>query len=390
MVPVVFLQFHIFQYMHFALAETMAIGCILLGILGIVQMWDESKTVKKLMYVCIGTMGLFFAWLMKIQFVYVSVIGLVLMLIYLVWDLVKNRKLTRQSLLVLAVAVSISTLLGFIYYQYWYLPYREPFIYIMKNQTGGRFHFGIYFWRIVGENLSRYFSTQYVLPVWIACLVALIPGIYVWVKTENKLYKRIFLFSLIWMLVELHKIAIHHVPSRYLLSGYASMLVLVGTVLFGLSTLAREKTKAIFKNIYGVGVAGMLLLVTTHVYNYGVALNRRSYQVRDLNNYMYHYNELNLVVIGPWAPTVTWNTKMRALPVWKDFLNDKQIKQKFKPDIVVTEPGESDSDGAFCADNFDIVNESDSVKKTWIGKWPVHIYWMKKEQDNSTKPRQVN
>jgi hypothetical protein len=64
--------------------------------------------------------------------------------------------------------------------------------------------------------------------------------------------------------------------------------------------------------------------------------------------------------------------------VWKDFLNYQDIKAKYHPDIVVTEPGEADSDGAFCADNFDIVNESDSVKMTWIGKWPVHIYWMKK------------
>ncbi len=376
--PIVFLQFHIFQYMHFGLAETMSIGCILMGMFGFVQMWDQPNTTKKLLHLIMAISFIMFSWFMKIQFLYVVGMAATVIFIYLIYDVIKNKRITKQLVFVTITALVYASVLALIYYKFWYLKYKEPFEYIMKNQTGGRFDLGIYFWQIIGENLTRYFSTQYVKPLWIAFVVAFPLGIFTWIKVKNKLYKRIFLFSMIWVLFEVHKIAIHHVPSRYLLSGYASMLVLTGSVLFGLGCLAMEREGAFFKNLYRVFFVGMIVLTATHLYNYATAFNRRTYRVKELNNYMYHYDRKNMVVIGPWAPTVTWNTKMRSFPVWKDFLNDKDIKNKYHPDIVVMEPGEADSDGAFCADNFDIVNEADSVKKTWIGKWPVHIYWMKK------------
>ncbi len=380
--PIVFLQFQVFQYMHFALAEMMSITCILLGMFGIVQMWDEPNGRKKIFYLVFGLSFMMFAWYMKIQFAYVAGIAAVIMLIYLVRDIAKNKKLSKGTANIAAVGFICTLILVVIYYQFWYIRYRGPYIYIMQNQTGNRFDFGIYFWAIIGENLRRYFSTQYVQPMWISFLIALPIGIYTWIKVQNKLYKRIFLFSLIWSIFELHKIAIHHVPSRYLLSGYAAMLILTGTVLFGLCYLTMEREGGFVKRFYQIYFLGMIILVGTHLYNYTIAFNRITYRVMELSAYMQQYNNKNLVVIGPWAPTVTWNTRMRSLPVWKDFLNYQDIKNTYHPDVVVTEPGESDSDGAFCADNFDIVNESDSVKMAWIGKWPVHIYWMKKSTEN--------
>ncbi len=380
--PLIFLQFHVFQYMHFSLAEMMSVACILMGMFGLANMWDEENLRKKLFYLLLGLTSMMFAWFMKIQFVYVTGIAGVYVLIYLISDLVKKKKFSKHMLWVAVTSVALILLLGAIYYKYWYLHYKGPFEYIMKNQTGGRFHFGKYFWNIVAENFNRYFTTQYVMPVWIACLIALPVGIWCSFKVKNRLYKRIFIFSLIWFLVELHKISIHHVPSRYLLSQYASMLTLTGTVLFGLCHLCMERSPVFYKNIYKGYFFLMILLVGTHLYNYTLSLQRRRFHIQDLNNYMNRYNNPNMVVIGPWAPTVTWNTQMRSLPVWKDFLNFKDIKNKFHPDVVVMEPGEADSDGAFCADNFDVVNESDSVVKTWIGKWPVHIYWMRKDPEN--------
>lgn len=376
--PIIFLQFHVFQYMHFVLAEMMSMGCILLGMFGIAKMWDEENTKKKIIYLLLGLTSLMFAWYMKIQFLYVVGIAAIILFIYLVWEIAKNKKITKSVMIVAITAILYSAALAFIYYQFWYLRYKVPYEYIMHNQAGSRFGFGKYFWQVVAENLNRYFTTQYVKPIWISFFCAFPIGIWTWMKVKNKLYKRIFLFLLVWVLFEIHKIAIHHVPSRYLLSGYVAMLSLTGTVLFGLCYLCLEQSTRMFKRIYQLYFIGMTVLVGTHLYNYSIAFNRRAFHVKELNNYMYHYNNKNLVVIGPWAPTVTWNTTMRALPVWKDFLNYQDIKNKYHPDVVVTEPGESDSDGAFCADNFDIVNEADSVKMTWIGKWPVHIYWMKK------------
>lgn len=377
LVPVVFLQFHIFQYMHFSLAEMMSVGCILLSMFGWVQMWDEKDLKKKIGYLLMALSFLCFSWYMKIQFLYTIGIGAFLMLIYLIWDFIKYRSI-RNVIYLGFMAAIYTAVLGFLYYQFWYLPYQLPFEYIMKNQAGNRFGFGIYFWQIVAENFNRYFTAVYVQPLWITFVFSLPLGIYLWIKGTHRMFNRIFLFSLLWFIVELHKITIHHVPSRYLLSAYVAMLLLSSTVFYGIYQFYREHKGTRLKYLFKISFLGLILLISSHLTNYTQAFKRRTFQVKNLNNYLYHYNTKNFVAIGPWAPTVTWNTKIRSFPVWKDFLNYQDIKVKYHPDIVVTEPGEADSDGAFCADNFDIVNESDSVKMTWIGKWPVHIYWMKK------------
>ena len=377
-IPITFLQFHVFQYMHFSLAETMAIGCILLGMFSLVNMWDEENTMKKIFWLILGCSSLIFSWMMKVQFLYINVLLSLYLLIYVITKIIKDRRASKNTLWVLGVSVFVSGIWMLLYYKFWYLRYKEPFEYIMLNQTSGRFDLGKYFWPIIGENLTRYFSTQYVKPLWICFIPSLCISIFVWIKAKNKFFNRLFLFQLLWFAVELHKISIHHVPSRYLLSAYVVMLSVIATALYGLYLVWKSNSGILYRWMYALSLGGILFLTGTHLYNYSVAYNRRTFHVRDLNNYMEKYAKDKKVALGPWASTITWNTNIKTLPVWKDFLNYKDIKNTFHPDIVVTEPGEADSDGAFCADNFDIVNEADSVKMTWIGKWPVHIYWMKK------------
>jgi len=378
-IPIVFLQFHVFQYMHFSLAEMMSVSCILLGMFGLANMWDEDDERKKIGYLVLGLTFLMFSWYTKIQFIYIGLVAVVFLLIYIFHQIFKHKKITGSLVWVTVVSILVPAIMIFIYYKFWYLEYKEPFEYIMKNQTGNRFPPAKYFWGVIGENLKRYFTTPFVQPVWIGFLLGLPLGIYTWVKTENKLFKRIILFSLIWFLVELHKIEIQHVPSRYLLSGYIAMLCFIATSVYGFWDYSTKNHVGLNKILQKILLVGVFVLVATHLYNYGGALVNRTYRVKHINEYMQQYETQSMVVLGPWAPTVTWNTAMRSLPVWKDFLNDKNISATYAPDIVITEPGEADSDGAFCADGYDIVNESDSVKKIWIGKWPVHIYWMRKK-----------
>jgi hypothetical protein len=379
-IPIVFLQFYVFQYMHFALAEMMSVSCILLGMFGLVNMWDEKNQRKKIWYLVLGIIFLMFAWYTKIQFLYIGIVAFIYLFIYLVHSIVKEKKVSAQTLWVAIFSIIITLFLAYIYYQFWYVRFKAPFEYIIKNQTGNRFPPAQYFWGVIGENFTRYFTTPFVKPLWIGFIISIPAGIYVWTRSSNPLFKRIMLFTTIWFLAELHKIAIQHVPSRYLLSGYVSMLIFIGTVGYGIWDMGIKKNGTFFRMMGWICFAGSIFLVGTHIYNLDDSMRNRTYNVKEINDYMQKYDDKKMVVIGPWAPTVTWNTHMRSFPVWKDFLNDEHIKLLYDPDIVVTEPGEADSDGAFCADNYDIVNESDSVKKIWIGKWPVHIYWMKKEE----------
>lgn len=376
-IPVVLFQFHVFQYSHFALAEMLAIGFIILGMYFLVTMFIESDIKKGNSALVLGLICIHFSWFTKIQFLYVEVVALIFIFIYLL-KLLMSKKNAKHILQIFITSLLTTGILIGLYYFLWYSPYQEPFNYIMNNQASNRFGFNKYFWQIVAENYNRYFSTQYVKPFWIIFLVTLPLGVWTWIKSQNPRFKAIMLFLSAWIFIELHKITIQHVPSRYLLSGYIACLLWVGTTGYGIYTNVKSSHE---KNGKGLFILFMILLIGlwgTHMYSYFTSYQRRTFQIAYINQYIRNYNQHDLVVIGPWAPTISWNSHIKSLPVWKDFLNDKKIKDNFHPDIVVTEPGEADSDGAFCADNFDVVNEADSVKKIWIGKWPVHIYWMKK------------
>src|SRR5688572_10235685 len=170
-IPIVFLQFHVFQYMHFSLAEMMSVSCILLGMFGLVNMWDEPDRRIKLRYLVLGLSFLMFAWYTKIQFVYVGVIAFVYILIFLIHQIIQQKKLSGNTAWVLVFSILVPLLWAWIYYQFWYLEYKEPFEYILKNQTGNRFPPSKYFWGVIGENLRRYFTTPFVIPVWIGFLI---------------------------------------------------------------------------------------------------------------------------------------------------------------------------------------------------------------------------
>lgn len=378
-IPIVFLQFHVFQYMHFSLAEMMSVSCIFLGMFGFVNMWDEKDQPKKIRYLIFGLMFIMFSWYSKIQFIYTGALAFIFLIVYITQHVIQYKKITEELIWVVTFSTLVTGVMVWIYYKFWYLEFKAPFEYIMKNQTGNRFPPAKYFWGVIGENLNRYFTTPFVQPVWIGFVISIPIGIFAWIKSNNKFFKRVILFSLIWFLVEIHKIEIQHVPSRYLLSGYVSMLCFISATAYGIWDLAIQFPNKTTKILQRTSILGVMILVVAHLYNYSGALLDRTYRVKNLNDYMQQYDTKSMVVLGPWAPTVTWNTTMRSLPVWKDFLNDKNISATYAPDIVITEPGEADSDGAFCADGYDIVNEADSVKIAWIGKWPIHIYWMKKQ-----------
>lgn len=377
-IPTVMLQFHVFQYSHFALAEMMAISFFILSMFMMVKMKAEKKYSNQLFLLVVGLLLMHFSWFTKIQFIYTELIVAVFIIILIIQHVRKRTWNLRQVIIFMVTGFLTTAILMGVYYFLWYKPFEEPFRFIMNNQTSNRFGFNEYFWNIVAENYQRYFSTQYVKPFWILFLVSLPLGILVWVKSSQPEFKAMMLFLSIWIIVELHKITIQHVPSRYLLSGYVAVLFWLGMTLYGFWNHYRSSHNSKGKVQGYLALLTVLVLTFTHVLTYRISYLRRTFQVMDVNLYMHQYAADNLVVIGPWSPTISWQSNIRSLPVWKDFLNDKKIKDTFHPDIVVTEPGEADSDGAFCADNFDIVNESDSVKKIWIGKWPVHIYWMKK------------
>jgi hypothetical protein len=53
--------------------------------------------------------------------------------------------------------------------------------------------------------------------------------------------------------------------------------------------------------------------------------------------------------------------------------------EKFNPAAVITEPGETDSRGAFMSQGIHLAALSDSTRSITLGPWRLLVYWIKEE-----------
>jgi hypothetical protein len=114
-------------------------------------------------------------------------------------------------------------------------------------------------------------------------------------------------------------------------------------------------------------------------YNYIDTFRHRTFVIRNANEYLARSLQPNDVVLGAWAPSLTWDSKSKALPVWNNFLNYKDPIIKFQPKAVIAETDEQDSEQAYTSQGINLQDLADSTKTVKIGQWKVKIYWLKPE-----------
>jgi hypothetical protein len=120
-----------------------------------------------------------------------------------------------------------------------------------------------------------------------------------------------------------------------------------------------------------------LLPLVQNLYFVKVSVSERTYAVKSLNSYIASITKEGDVLIGPWAPALTWEVRAHAYPIWAGFLGERDVLKYYKPDFIISEPNEEDSDGAYRKNDILLENISDEVFKEHIAEWDVIVYKVK-------------
>jgi hypothetical protein len=364
-------QYQVFQSSHFSMAEMLSVASVLLSIHFLARSFDPEFSQKKKYLQAIAS-GLFlsFAYYFKIQFLYLIIMLPAAMTI--LWFATKF--LVRKAIIRQGFAIA-STLLFFLllYLFAWYLPNKEAYDYMMVHQSGG-FDLSEKTGEYIRFNLTYHFLRgwfQWFVYIFLALLVM---GFIILKRSTSRRYTVLFFSSLVWFLLELHKLTMVYLPTRYQVSLMVSMGLLMSVVSCELRSWPNARARLVFK----VLTAGaLIIMVVINGYHYTDTLRHRTFAIRDTNNYLAKTLDPDDVVLGAWAPSLTWESRAKALPVWNNFLNYQDPVNKFQPRMVIAETDEQDSEQAWSSQGISLQEISDSTKTVKIGHWVVEIYWLK-------------
>ncbi len=246
---------------------------------------------------------------------------------------------------------------------------------MMEHQSGS-FGISILTGKYILFNIYTYFIKSPVLILSLTFLISVLVGFRLLSFKTSMVYPGLFRGSFVWFILELHKLTMVYLPTRYLVSFYISMGFLISVVLAEVISGKYEyKKKPVFNyRTLAFLIIGMLFIL--NLSTYFRTYQRRSFQIKELNEYFAGYKFGDRPVLGAWAPSLTWECKARALPVWNDFLNYQSPLATFHPPIVISEPDQEDSNQAYSSQGINLNQASDSVRTSHVGKWILNIYWI--------------
>lgn len=365
------LQYQVFQFTHFALAEILSSSLILLSIALYLQARiepDEKISRRKL---AAAVIILSLSYYFKIQFIYIIFLPLVTILFEKAFGRWKplGHGILRTVLLWTAIP-------AFVYLVGWYLPSFTTYNHMMVHQSGT---FGISGETIdlIEFNLREFFLKGPSLYLTILFLLMLFLSILLYRNGATRKFKVLLPAALAWNLLELHKILMVYLPTRYQLSLLVSIGFTISLILaeaFEGKSMLPDMVKKIFRYSAVFIVMSVLIL---QVVSYQKTLSNRTFEIREVNRYLASCSGEEDTVIGAWAPSFTWKSNSRSFPVWNGFLNFQDPLNSFHPRAIVSEPDEEDSNQAYLHQSIDLNLISDSVKTFKIGLWDVNIYWVK-------------
>jgi 4-amino-4-deoxy-L-arabinose transferase-like glycosyltransferase len=365
------LEFHIFQFAHYALSEMICIDFIMLSLYFLLKVTQNDDRKKKLLMILLSSLFIFLCYATKIQYLYVAAILPVTTFLIAFATTVGERKIMRRQYSLFALSVLFSMGFIVIYYLLWYLPNKEFYDYVMASESGGRY-------QSTYQGLKGVAQYNWEHLLWIKELKVLISHFFVVFilamiffifKKKNAVHSVIALFSLMWVMLELHKIPMSYLPNRYLLSLFFASAVFI-SAFYSELTFYFKKIKFVF----------FILSIAFGIYNlsmYNDALTRRSYQISAVNEYLSKYDLKEKPVIGAWASAFCWNNKAITFPVWNNYFNWKDPIITYKPAVVVSESDENESDATYRNQGIDLNKLSDSNRIFNVRDYKIALYWIK-------------
>jgi hypothetical protein len=353
--------FPIHQYGHLCLAEIFSSLIVVVSILVLTL----SHSNKKYAPLIVSHFLLLLAVLFKIQYIYILILPLLLKTALYLF----NRSIENINQFLIACILSIIILMGI--FSLWYLPFRETWKQLANFQSGrislDSLSLGLIWWNIkVNLLTSPYiiFTLTFISSV-ISALYNISRNFY------TKELKTLLLISFLWFTIELHKLCMVYLPVRYLISFYMSMGIFIAVVMGFNITQVLSKVKSI-------SLICLISIFLLNIYHYQEAYSQRTFVVQNINNYFKKLTKKEDVVIGPWAPSFNWESQCYAYPIWNEFLGDRNIKTYYKPDYIVSEYNQEDSDTAYKKNNIILDAYADSITQIKVALWKLNFYRVKR------------
>jgi hypothetical protein len=374
------LQFHLFTYMHLSMADSLGSLCLVAGVLFSADAFFYKATYNQ----NAGTFRLLFpsflffalAIFLKNSFatsVLLFNIAVPFAALFREEKNIKYKDVLRTSLLLAAASLLL-------YYLVWYLPLHDFFKYIMNHETSARFAKEGEVWKVVKENYLSFFHSpelKYMMYIFYFCLL-ITP--FVWVRSKSPRFRYFIFCIIVWLLIESPKLATYWVPARYLLPAICAVMLYIAVVIAELFAMTVAYSYIPYSHIWRwAAIICISFIVIMNVYFSAKNFNERKYYIHNLNNIVAASLSPDETIIGAWAPTFSWETKAKAIPVWEGYLNDSNALARFRPRIVASDefldsmfshqhtPLKEISDSSFVID-FHIRDHK-----------AVTIYWIKKE-----------
>jgi 4-amino-4-deoxy-L-arabinose transferase-like glycosyltransferase len=363
-------QYHLFHFSHYGLAEMLCNSFILYSLWFLIHYLRTSGKQSSLLL--LSATCLFAAYSCKIQYLYVAAI-LPITLLYLgVERQVKHKEPWTKAFRGFFLASGFSLLLSLVYLA-WYLANRGFYDHVMLNEVNGRYPNDLHtILAVFRFNVATFLWVKGLATLWILLFAAL-PGIGIWIllRKQSGDMKVILTFSLVWILLEMHKLPMTYLPNRYLLSLFLATGLMAS---------------AIFSILYDAGKGwklGISILASLVMLMNSSAITKsyrsRTYDLQAVNNYLKKTSFHNEYALGSWATAVSWNTGLRTIPVWNHYFNDKAPLETYHPRLVIVEDTEAETDQAFRSNGMNLDSIADSVRIFPIWRYKVKVYWMEKD-----------
>jgi hypothetical protein len=270
-------------------------------------------------------------------------------------------------------AVLLTLAFAALYVLTWYLPNRSFFNQVLAFEGKDKFLQPGYLPHTILSNIRLNLfgpSTRYFM---VLAFISFIAGCLYFIRSSDQEFKILFVISCVWILLEGHRLFFTYFPPRYQVSlffavGFNSSVV-VHSILVSADKIPLMKS---------LSMTILLFFLSLNGYSYAKQLAGRQFTVAAANKYMVTaIKDSSAVVLGSWAPGISWDSRSRAVPVWKNFLNDEKTMEQFQPIAIVTEPDEADSRGAFRKQGMELKEISDSLRTLEVGPWHLIVYWVK-------------
>lgn len=371
MIPIGLWQYHIFHFSHLCLADVLSIGCVLLSV-SLIYKWEVSDE-RKGRWLLLSALCISVAYYIKIRYVYVIAVPSLYFSFRSLYVILKQKKFTLDRHLASIQYIGYTLLFFGLYFTLWYLPNKELMDHIFGYQMGARFIEFKYIPGVIYHYHRFIFLDHTLFPLFTVCALCIVMGTIQLFKQHPRSYKILFLLGITWLLVESHKLSLAFLPPRYLLGMYFAFSMVVASSLLLVHNSFGKKHKVGSFLLFGV-VLGIPLFQNMIVYI--ESMNHRTYALRDLNTTFAETNFKDKTALGFWAPSLTWDTKVKALPVWEHYFNDKNIKG-LNPKVIITDSYEPEPWKVYEKDGFNLEQQIDSITKHPVGHWDVIIAWVK-------------